>query len=182
MFIYNSQSDVISNSNSNSSSNRSRSNERYDFRRDRKVTEQHQTGERRTRSRSRDSLIHKRNSHPMRVYASHLTPEQIVEIEKQHEAVAMEKQHEVVVDQQQNNNTLQKLHNYFREQQQPTVVQQNPDVIIARLVQDNHSLFNAIQQRDITIRQLQDSIRQLNDSIVQLNNEVQYLRSMNIRR
>lgn len=90
------------------------------------------------RSRSRSSESRRSpNQNPNRVYAPHITQEKRVEIE----------QFERVL------------------QQQP--VQQNPDAVIFRLVQDNHSLSNAIYQRDIMIRKMNETIQQLSNELLQ---------------
>lgn len=124
---------------------RNRSNDHYNFRRN-SVQE---TGRReRNRSRSpsrynvgrRASNVPPRSNNPNTVYASHVTQDQRMEIERQRE-----------------------LHIPPVIQQQPPVmqIQQNADVMIARLVEDNHSLYAALTQRDSTINQLRNELEHL---------------------
>ena len=138
MFIYNN-----GNNNGNNANN-----ERYSLRRaprriyNEEQQQQERRSERRSRSRSSQSRRNQnqnqnQNPNPNRVYAPHVTQEKRLEMEQSERVL----------------------------QQQP--IQQNPDAVIFRLVQDNHSLSNAIYQRDIMIRKMNETIQQLSNELLQ---------------
>jgi hypothetical protein len=103
------------------------------------------TSERRYRSRSSRSNNNNRRN-PNRIIGSHLTEEQRLDFDKQRTEEEIRK----------------------REQRRSIPPpppgpppQHNADEMISRLVHDNHSLYNAIRERDNTIMNLQNEIIRL---------------------
>lgn len=149
---------------------RNRTNDYYNFRRDQRDQRpvEEQTSGRRQRSRSNESRrnnIPPRFNNPNTVYASHVTQEQRMEIER-NRAIPPPPSTPSTVSVS-TPLPLTALLPPTPPQQQP-VLQQNADHMIARLVQDNHSLYNAISQRDTVIAQLQNELTQLRNELGQL--------------
>lgn len=108
------------------------------------------SSERRYRSRSRENLRSRtqqnRTNNSMRIWGSHLTEEQRAELEREH----VEQQ---IVE--------LKSKGYIPPPPPPQNVHTTADQIISKLVRDNHSLYEAIRQRDNTIINLQNEVDRL---------------------
>lgn len=133
-----------------------------EMRRERQDNNNNSTG-RRYRSRSRENVRSRpqqnKTNNSMRIWGSHLTEEQRAELEKQHTEVEQTKQR--------NESNYIPIQTGFVPQQPPPPPSQsqnfhtNADDLISRLVRDNHSLYDAIRQRDNTIINLQNEIDRL---------------------
>lgn len=105
---------------------------------------------RRYRSRSSERTHQSRNNNKsMRIWGSHLTEQQRAEFEKEH------------VEQERIRTSSQSV--FIPQPPTPPtqILHTNADELISRLVRDNHSLYDAIRQRDNTIINLQNEIDRL---------------------